>query len=1103
MGIFERALRMGIAGTLLAAAVGAAPEAEPAKPSGPYDALAYRFIGPPGNRVSAVVGVAGDPNVYYVGAASGGVWKSIDAGTHWKPVFDEQPAQSIGSIAIAPSDPNVVWVGTGEPFIRSDVSLGNGIYKSVDAGKTWTHMGLEKTGRIARVLIDPRNPDVVFAAAMGTLYGPQPERGVYRTTDGGKTWERVLFVDENTGASDITMDATNPRILFAGMWQVDIKTWGRKSGGPGSGVFVSRDGGTNWKRLTAEGLPEPPLGKIAVSVAPGDPRRVYALIETGDRGSLWRSDDGGEKWKLVNHSRLLNERPHYYTRMLVMPDDANEVYFPSNGMGVTRDGGETAEQIGWGGDNHDMWADPKDTRRMMIGNDGGVMISTTRGRQWNFTRLPIGQMYHVMTDNRIPYFVYGQMQDDGSVRGPSRVPGAGSISPAQWTSTAGCETGWASPDPVDPNVVWGGCYAGVVERFDARTGMTRSVSPWPDRTMGSNAGQAKLRMNWTFPIAISPHDHQAVYVGSQYVHRTADGGQTWQTISPDLTLNDPAMMGDSGGLTMDNLSVEYAGVVFSIAESPIQKGLIWAGTNDGQVQVTRDGGAHWENVTRNIPGLPPKGTVDSVEPSRFDAGTCYISVDLHQVDNRDPFLYRTVDFGKTWKSIVAGIPKSPLSYAHVVREDPIRRGLLYAGTENALYVSFDDGARWEPLQSKLPHAPVYWLTVQEHFRDLVVGTYGRGFYILDDVTPLQQISDAVRSSSFHVFEPRPAYRFRAISRPNLSRPGPNAGRNAPDGAILNYWLKTALPETKAEEEAEKKSPVEITILDAAGEKVRVLHGTNKTGLNRAVWDLRWEPTSEVRLRSTPPGNPHVWEEKRFRGKDRRAVYYYGTPAIQRGPLVAPGVYTLRMRAGGEEKTRTVTVLKDPNSAGSEADVAASTKLSLDIYRDTNAAAGMINRLEWTRKQIQDFRKMLRAGEAPAAEIETVDGLEKAARGVEDQLLQPTLAEADLKSFRGPLRLYMQLLWLQAEAGSGGADVSGNADFPPTQPELDVYAQLREKLAAAKRDFDDLYAKTIPAFNDRMAAAGYVRLMTVTEPDKPTIEEKEEEEEDVADDWSGD
>ncbi len=946
--VFPKRLWIASGAALLAAALladasparkAAAPAAGEVKPPDPYAGLAYRFIGPPGNRVSAVVGVPGDPNTCYAGAASGGVWKSTDGGIHWKAVFDDQPAQSIGSIAIAPSDPNVVWVGTGEPFIRSNVSLGNGIYKSTDAGKTWKHMGLEKTGRIPRIAIDPRNSDVVFAAAIGTGYGPQQERGVYRTSDGGKSWERVLFVDENTGVSDLAMDPNNSRTLFAGAWQIDIKTWGRKSGGPGSGVFVSRDGGTTWKRITGHGMPEPPLGKIAVAVA-SDSQRVYALIETGQRGSLWRSDDGGEKWKLVNHSRLLNERPHYYTRMLVMPDNSNEVYFPSNMMGATYDGGETAEQIRWGGDNHDMWADPKDPRRMMIGNDLGVLISTTRGRQWSSMRLPIGQMYHVATDNRIPYFVYGQMQDDGSMRGPSVVPGGGSISSAMWTSTAGCETGWATPDPVDPDIVWGGCYAGVVERFDAKTGMARTVSPWPERTMGANAGEIKLRMNWTFPIAISPHDHNTVYVGSQYVYATSDGGQTWKPISPDLTTNDKTMMGDSGGLTVDNLSVEYAGVVYSIAESPLEKGVIWAGTNDGVVQVTRDGGAHWSNVTPAPAALPVKGTVDSVEPSRFDKGTCYIAVDLHQVDNRDPFLFKTADYGKTWKAIASNIPKSPLSYAHVVREDPFRKGLLYAGTENALYVSFDDGGRWEPLQSKLPHAPVYWMTIQEHFHDLVVGTYGRGFYILDDVTPLEQLNDSVRASASHLFDPRPAYRFRSTSRPNLVPSGAAQGQNPPYGAAINYWLKDPLKvaekegDGEAENAASKKKPIEITIWDSAGKKVRTIRGTNKAGLNRVTWDLAYEQTVDVRIRTTPAGNPHIWEEKRFVGKDHRGVFYYGITVPKKGPLVAPGTYSVKLTVEGKEiATRPLTVLKDPRSGRSDADVAASAKFSRGIYED--------------------------------------------------------------------------------------------------------------------------------------------------------------------------
>jgi photosystem II stability/assembly factor-like uncharacterized protein len=1114
-----------VAACVLASSVGARGAQPGSKPSsdekkaGPYDALVYRFIGPPGNRVSAVVGVPGDTNTYYAGAASGGVWKSVDGGTHWKPIFDDEPAQSIGAIAIAPSDPNVLWVGTGESFIRSDVSIGNGVYRSTDAGKTWMHMGLEKTGRISRVVIDPHNPDVVFVAALGTCYGPQPERGVFRTTDGGKKWEKVLFVDENTGASDLAMDATNPRILFAGTWPIDIKTWGRKSGGPGGGVYVSRDGGTTWKRITGHGLPEPPIGKVAVAVAPSNPQRVYALIETGQRGSLWRSDDGGEKWKRVNASRLLNERPHYYTRMLVMPDNANEVYFPSNGMGATYDGGETSEEIRWGGDNHDMWADPKIPRRMMIGNDGGVQISTTRGRQWSFVRLPIGQIYHVATDNRVPYMVYGQMQDDGSMRGPSNSRSGKTIRPAQWTTTAGCETGWNIPDPVDPDIVWGGCYAGVVERFDAKTGMSRTVSVWPERTMGAPASAIKLRMNWTFPIAISPHDHNKVYVGSQYVHATTDGGQTWEMVSPDLTRNDPSMMGDSGGLTIDNLSVEYAGVVFSIAESPIEKGVIWAGTNDGLVQVTRDGGQHWTNVTPNIPGLPPKGTVDSVEPSRFDPGVCYIAVDLHQVDNRDPFLYRTADYGKTWKSISAGIPKSPLSYAHVLREDPHRKGMLYAGTENALYVSFDDGGRWEPLQSKLPHAPVYWLTVQEHFHDLVVGTYGRGLYILDDVTALEQLTDVVRGSAAHLFAPRQAYRLRPVSQPDLAPVGAAKGKNPPYGASINYWLKEKIKAPSEEEEAERKlaiadavatgarkpeekNPIEITILNAAGQKLRTIKGTNKKGINRVTWDLRFEPTEEVRMRATPAGNPRLWEEKRFRGKSHHAVLYYGISEPKKGPLVPPGTYTVRLAVDGKEvASQSLVVRKDPNTAGTDADVEASSTLSLALYRDVNVAARMINQVEWSRKQLEDFRKMLAAAKEDPAASAVADELERRIRAVEDLLLQPTLAEADQKSFRGPLGIYLKLVWLLAESGPGGGDVSGNADFAPTKSELEVYDLLEGQLSEARRKFEELYATVIPSFNESIRAKGYVPIMSVNEPEEPRPEEKKEEEEDD-DDWDG-
>ncbi len=1030
-----------------------------------FAGLRYRFVGPPGNRISAVVGVPGDLNTYYAGGASGGVWKSTNGGVDWTPVADTMTAQAIGALAVAPSDPNVVWAGTGETFIRSNVVVGDGIYKSTDAGLTWTRMGLEKTGRIGRVIVDPRDPDVVFACALGHAYGPQQERGVYKSTDGGATWRRTLFVDEGTGCSELAIDLTNPRILFAGTWTIDIKTWGRASGGPGSGVFRSKDGGETWERLS-RGLPASPLGKIAVGVGMSDPRRVYALIETGERGSLWRSDDGGDTWRVVNHSRLLNERPHYYTRMVVMPDDEDEVYFPSNGMSVTYDGGETAESIRWGGDNHDMWADPTHPDRIMIGNDLGVMITHTRGRGgWLRLRLPVAQVYHVATDTRVPYFVYGQMQDYSSLRGPSNTI-SGGIHPAEWTTTAGCETGWNVPDPVDPDIVWGGCYAGALERFDAKTGQARTVSPWPERPMGAPARDLKYRMNWTFPIAISPHDHNTVYAGSQHVLATSDGGETWREVSPDLTLNDRSRLGDSGGLTVDNLSVEYFSVVFSIAESPLEKGVIWAGTNDGLVQVTRDGGKSWTNVTGNIAGLPPFGTVGSVEPSRHAPGAAYIAVDFHQVGGFDPHLYKTTDYGRTWRKIVAGIPEGPLSYTHVLREDPARRGLLYAGTENGVYVSFDDGGRWMPLQLNMPHAPVHWIDVQAHFGDLVVGTYGRGIYILDDLSPLRQYTTEVAAGGAHLFAPRQAYRFRTRNRRDLSLGGPTRGENPAYGALVNYWLP-----------GQPKS-IELTVHDTQGREIRRLRPTRSAGMNRVAWDLRYEPTQEVELRTTPPTNPHVWEEKRFVGRTTRPIQYYGINQTRLGPLVMPGTYTVKLVADGREQSRSLEVVKDPNTAGTMTDIRAQHDLLYEVYTDIDTVAGMINDIEIMRKQLEDLRRYLGPDRGRADAVRRSGEVDQALLELRDVLMQRTLEDNDEKSFRGPIRLYLTLMWLSAEIGSGAGDVAGAADFAPTRAQREVHQVLKGRLQAAEREFARLTDEVIPAFNRLLQEQG---IGAVTSP----------------------
>jgi photosystem II stability/assembly factor-like uncharacterized protein len=1048
-------------------------------------ALRYRYIGPVGNRLTSVVGIPGQSNIYYVGAASGGIFKSTDGGVHWEPVFDGQPVSSIGSLAIAPSDPNIVWAGTGEAWIRSHISVGQGIYKSTDAGKTWTLMGLEKTGRIGRIVIDPRNPDIVFAAALGHAYGPQQERGVFRTTDGGKTWERVLFTDEDSGCSDLVMDPNNPRILFAGMWPLAIRTWGRESGGAGSGLFRSTDGGATWKKLTGNGLPSRTTGKLALAIARSNPNRVYTLIETGDgvplkgketdRGKLWRSDDGGDNWRLMSHDRNLGGRTHYYFRTEVSPDNQNETYYLTAGFAVSLDGGETAKMASFanspGGDNHDIWIDPTNANRMAVANDGGVSISVNRGRSWYRVQLPIAQMYHVTVDNRIPYFVYGNEQDDPSYRGPSRTAGGGfgggQIPRSAWHAVAGGESGWATPDPVDPNIIWSsasgsGSVGGIVERYDLRNGQARNVEVWPDQTNGSPDGELQYRFVWTFPLTISPHDHIKLYVGSQYVHQTTDDGQSWQIISPDLTTNDKSKQGFSGGLTGDNIGVEYFSTLFAIAESPKEKGLIWAGSNDGLVHVTSDGGKNWSNVTKNIPNLPPFGTVSNIEPSRYSAGAAYLTVDFHQVNNRDPFIYKTKDYGKTWKLITNGIPPSMLSYAHCVREDPTRPGLLYVGTENGLYVSFNDGENWAPLQSNLPRVPVYWLVIQEHFNDLVVGTYGRGFWILDDLTPIQQMTDSVRNADAHLFPPRPTYRFRPGTVPVTMSDDPTAGQNPPYGAAINYYLKAA-----------PSGDVRIRIEDAGGQTVRTLTGTKDVGVNRAIWDLRGEQSREVRMRTSPAYAPEITV-----GADgTRAAF--GAPRMS--VLLPPGTYTVKLSAAGQELIQPLVVKKDPNSSGTEAEIQTQIAMLQELRSDLEKAADMVNQIELIRSQLYSITTLLAGGSGDrvrtgsgsrdamstaavrggsdsnhAAVKAAADGLDTKLIEIEEQLIQRKLTGQGQDTVRWPPKLLTKINYL--------ANGLGGSDFGPTTQQREVHAVFKQQLSSLRQRLDELKSKDLDAFN---------------------------------------
>lgn len=1027
--------------------------------------LRYRFIGPDGNRAIAVAGIPGDPSVSYIGAASGGLWKTADGGTTWRPIMDDHPVNSIGSIAIAPSDPNVVWVGTGETFIiRPAHSIGDGVYKSTDAGATWTNVGLPLTGRIGRMIVHPNDPDVAFACALGHTYGPQEERGVYRTLDGGATWDRVLFVDENTGCSDLAIDPTNPRILYATTWEIFINTWGLNSGGPGSGVYKSTDGGTTWARLRG-GLPggvDHPIGKTAVAVGTNDPNRVYVLVEDSSPG-LYRSDNAGRSWQLVNENHSMAERAPYYTRIAVSPDNADHIYFICVRFNMSVDGGHTLVERPprGGGDNHDMWIDPLNPDRYMIADDGGVVVTMNRGKTVKRVVPPIAQMYHVAVDNQIPYNVYGNRQDGYSYRGPSNARG-GRIMLGHWMSVGGCEAGFATPDPVDNNIVWSGCYDGGLERWDLTNMQKRNVRRWPEASYGWAPADLKYRWHWNFGFNISPHDHNRVYVGSQYVSVTTDGGHSWTDISPDLTLNLKDHQQSSGGVATDNLMTYDGSLIFSINESPVEEGVIWVGTNDGQIQITRDGGASWTNVTENVRDMPPWGTIANIASSRFEAGTAYLTLDMHQMGDFDPYVYKATEYGNRFERIDAGIPRSMLSFAHEVHEDPVRPGMLYLGVDNALYVTLDDGENWTQLQSGLPPAPVYGVVVQDHFDDLVVGTYGRGFYILDDITPLRNLTPQVLDSDVHLMAPRDAYRFQPISGIRSESNGLNGGRNPQYGASINYWI-----------DGDPEGDSKLEILDGDGAVIRALSAPKRTGINRVHWDLRYEATRRAKLRSQPPGKDHV----EFNDEGWRILYSWDLDLNggQRGPLAAPGSYTVRLTVGDREFTQPLTVLKDPYSTGTEADIRAQVAMSLEMRDELNEIVDMIDDIEWLRYQLDGVQNRYEDDSTAAAILEASEALENQATEAEGHLYDIHLSGAREDAFRAPMKLYGRLSALASDIGTNGAD------FSPTTQQVEVHAVLRQRLENARELFRALMETDAPAFRRLLAELGLPDIISLKSP----------------------
>ena len=913
-----------------------------------FRGMKYRSIGPfRGGRSLTAAGIPGDPTTYYFGATGGGVWKSTDGANTWSAIFDKDGSPSIGSIAVAGSDPNVVYVGTGEACIRGNISNGDGVWKSVDAGKSWKYVGLKDSRAIGKVIVNPHNPDIAFVAALGHPYGPNTERGVFRTTDGGKTWDKVLYKDENTGAIDVTFDPQNPHILFASLWEARRTPWSLSSGGPGSGIYRSTDAGTTWKKLEEHGLPKSPYGRIGLAVA-ANSERVYAIVEAKEGGGFYRSDDGGDTWDLVNSSHSLLQRAWYYMHVIADPQDVNTVYVADVEFFKSTDGGRSFNKVKVPhGDNHGLWIDPKNTKRMIASNDGGVTVSLDGGNSWTREdNQPTAQFYHVITDTRTPYYVYGAQQDNSTVAIASRSDD-GAIGRDNWYTVGGGEAGYIAPNPTDPNIVYAGDYQGNITRFDRRTNQIQSINVSPEISDGRGAAPLDHRFQWTAPIVTSPHDPNTIYYGGERVFKTSDGGMHWEAISGDLTRNDKSKQQPSGGpITIDDTGTEYYDTVFSIAPSPLAKGQIWAGTDDGLIQLTRDEGKTWTNVTPK--DLAEWSRISLIEASPHYAGAAYVAVDRHQNDDLAPYIYKTADYGATWSRITAGIPDG--SFVRAVREDPKRKGLLYAGTERGVFVSFDDGAHWRSLQINLPIVPVHDLVVKND--DLVLATHGRAFWILDDVSPLRQFADSVVAEDVHLYQPATAYRVHAGDAPEHLT---FDGKNPPHGAVIYYYFKKA-PKPEA-----KPGEVTIEILDASGTVVRKF-SSNKTepleepldpddkkpekqikpedGLNRFVWDLRYDEANRV------PGY-FLWE------------YNEGA----KGPLALPGNYQVRLTANGKTLTAPLEVKIDPRVTVSQADLEKQFKLEMNVREQLNRVYDAVNQIQDVREQLEGLKKRVVPGDS--------------------------------------------------------------------------------------------------------------------------------------------
>ena len=999
-------------------------------------AMKWRQVGPfRGGRALAITGVAGDPATFYFGAVAGGVWKTTNGGLTWTPMTDKTGIMSVGAIAAAPSDPNVIYVGTGESCIRGNISYGDGMYKSVDGGKTWTHIGLEDSQHIAKILVHPSNPDIVYVAALGHAYGENEMRGVFRSSDGGKTWQKILYKDNKTGAIDLVFDPSNPHVLFAALWEAHRTPWTMVSGGPGSGLYKSSDDGVTWKRLEGHGLPSGVLGRIGVAVSGADGTRVYAIIEA-EKGGIYGSEDAGETWHLINPDHRFTQRAWYFHHIFADPKNVDTIYVLNTAVYRSTDGGKTFDFIrAPHGDNHGLWIDPTHPQWLANTNDGGASISHDGGKSWTTqANQPTAQFYHVATDNDFPYRLYGAQQDNSTVAIASRSDN-GVIDRTDWYDVGGGESGFVVPDPTDSNIVYAGSYDGLITRFDKKSHQVQDIASWPLNPMGSGAAELKHRFQWTAPISISPHDPKVIYHGGEAVFKTSDGGMSWTPISGDLTRNDKSKQQSSGGpLTQDNTSVEYYDTVFAIAESPVEKGVIWAGTDDGLVQLTRDGGAHWANVTSKEFG--DWSLVSIIEPSPHSASTAYVAIDRHKLDDYRPYIFKTADYGKTWTKITSGLPDN--GYAHAVREDPKHKGLLFAGTENGIYVSFDDGSHWQSLRMNLPMTPIHDLAIKDN--DLIVATHGRAFWVLDNISPLRQMTSSTSSEDAHLYQPASVVRFRG---PGFTLPPTiPVGANPPAGAVIDYFLKAA-----------PKEQVTLEILDAQGKLLRKYSskkpaegpsadeeefGFTRTsealpaevGLNRFVWDLRTEQPVRV------PGS----------------VGWGGRPA---GALVIPGKYQVKLTVAGKSSTAGFEITKDPRVPASQADLEKQAELAQRIRDRVSAGHEAVNQIRSVRSQLDALKKRLAADSNAKPVLDAADALTKKMNAVEEKIIQPKSKSGE-DPLNYPIQVADQLVALQ--------ETVEGADTAPTAACSTVFDELNGRLQTQLSAWHGIQSKELADLN---------------------------------------